>query len=85
MRLSSEVILVAGNALLDAFDDLERGVNTHVGCYEHLLKVVKHIVVDGRLAGNGTRQLVKHAVFRLLKTTIKYFFLVFVEKSKYSH
>ena len=78
-------ILVACHTFLDALDNLQGCVNTDIRCDKSLLKIIEHFVVDSRLTHDSTRNLVEDAVFCLLQTIVKNFFLVLIKKSKNSH
>ncbi len=85
IQFRSRDILVAGDTLLNALDDFQRGVHAHITRQEHLLEVVEHLVVDSRLAGNGTRNLVQHAGLGLFQPLVKRLFLVSVKQSENTH
>ncbi len=54
VKLGCRHILVAGHTLLNALDDFKGSCHADVGSDESLLKVVEHLVVDSRLAHDGT-------------------------------
>ena len=60
-------------------DNLQGGVNTYVARYQHLLKVVQHLVIDLGFTRYGTGKLTENALFRLLQTLVKSFLLLLVE------
>ena len=56
LQLRGVHVLVPGDALLDAADDLHGGLHAHVRRNEHLLEVVQHVGIDRRAARHGARQ-----------------------------
>ena len=85
VQLRCRHILIARHALLNAFDDFQRGLHTDVRGDEHLLQVIQHIVIHLRLASHSTCQLVEHTGLSLLQTFVQCFLFILVEKTKNSH
>ena len=56
LQLRGVHVLVPGDALLDAADDLHGGLHAHVRRNEHLFEVVQHVGIDRRAARHGARQ-----------------------------
>ena len=81
-------ILVARHTFLDALDDVQRGINAHIGCHEHFLEIVEHVVIDLALAGYGTCQFAEETLLGLLEAFVERFLLLFLilgEKIEESH
>ena len=76
IELAGAHVFVAGHARLYALDNLQGGLDAHVGGDEDLLKVVEHLVVDGRLANDGFGNAGEDAGLGLFKSFIEVF-LVF--------
>ena len=69
-------VLVAGNALLDAADDLHGGLHADVRGDEHLLQVVEHVGIDRRASGHGARQLREETALGLLQSGVQLLLLL---------
>ena len=88
VQLRGGDILVTCHALLNALDNLQRGVNANIARNKHLLEIVEHVLVNLRLARHGACQLVKHGGFGLLQALVKcllILLLLLLEKIKQSH
>ena len=78
-------VFVTGNPFLDSPDNLQGRIHANVAGDKHLFKIIQHIVINLRLASNGTRQFIKHTRLGFLQALIECFLLFLIEKSKYSH
>ena len=77
--------LVSCRTLLHTVNDFESGLYTDIRCHENLLKVIEHLVIYLALAGNGAGNLPEYTLFGLGQSLVKNLFLLFTEKTEYSH
>ena len=78
-------ILVASHAFLNATNNLQCCIHSHVTRDEHFLKIIEHIVVHLRLSCHCTRQFVENACLCFFQTLVKSFLLILIKKTEYSH
>ena len=59
-------ILVACDTLLDAVNNLNGRIDTHIRGYQHFLQIIENLVVNFGFSGNGARNLLKDALLGFL-------------------
>ena len=86
VELGRAQIFLTPDTLLDATDDFDGRVYAYVRGDKHVLQIVKHILVDSRLAHHHAGNLVEKVALGLLQAFVKHFllFLVF-QKVEQSH
>ena len=88
VELGGGDIAVAFDAFLQVVDNLEGGVDTHVGGDERFLQVVEDVVVDGGFAEDGLGELLEKASLGFGQTLVEgllFLFFAFAAEIEKSH
>ena len=82
VKFRSADIFIASHTLLDALNNLQCGIYTHIAGDEYLFKIIQYIIINLRLTGYGTSQFIEHTRFGFLQTLIERLLFILTKKSK---